>query len=195
MPVSHKCALENTSGVIIFGGRCATRFEARFATSAPVAKPGFACGSRTIHPSSRSASSSSPTRFEAVLRPKESELGPRQRTRARKNGFSEPADIARGVNAADRGAEGPIKAGRSPPLRRVGINDCGNLSTGKGEYYVSLLVIERLVAPPGSLKVFLSDCRTEFCDEPLHRNHLIMATKKTLLYDNNLAINRAFPKI
>jgi hypothetical protein len=101
---------------------------------------------------------------------------------------SKPADIARPINAADRGAESPVKAGGSPAFRRIRINDRRNSAAAKSEFYLRLVVVERLITAPGSLEIGLFDWRAEFCDESLHRDHLNLCGKQRELCKRAMTI-------
>ena len=109
-------------------------------------------------------------------------------------GSSEPADIAGVIDPADGSAEGPVKAGGSPTFRRNRLNHSRNSAAAKGEFHLWLLVVEGMITAPGSLKIRLFDCRAEFCNEPLHRDHPFDRGLKRELHEETIEDLGASPQ-
>jgi hypothetical protein len=85
-------------------------------------------------------------------------------------GYSlQPADITGAIDAAHRRAEKPVKAGRNPTFRRIGINYRQNSPVVESKFYFGVFAMQRFIAVPGSLEIRLFDRRTQFRNEPLHR--------------------------
>jgi hypothetical protein len=94
---------------------------------------------------------------------------------------SKPANIASTVDAANSCAKAPVKTGGRPAFRRIRINDRRNSAAVKGEFYFWLLIVKRSITAPGPLELHLVDSSAEFCNEPLHRDHLIYHSKQRAL--------------
>jgi hypothetical protein len=94
---------------------------------------------------------------------------------------SKPADIASTIDAANSCAKAPVKTGGGPAFRRIRINDRRDSAAVKGELYFWLLIVKRSTTAPGPLELHLIDSGAEFCNEPLHRDHLIYHRKQTAL--------------
>jgi hypothetical protein len=80
---------------------------------------------------------------------------------------SEPADVARTIEAPDGGAESLVKIRRRPLRGNVGMNNRGDRSASKYELYLRLRV-EGSLAVPRLLEVAPHNRMAKFCHESLH---------------------------
>jgi hypothetical protein len=106
---------------------------------------------------------------------------------------SKPANIASTVDAANSCAKAPVKTGGRPAFRRIRINDRRNSAAVKGEFYFWLLIVKRSITAPGPLELHLVDSSAEFCNEPLHRDHLIYHPKQRALRELTTPMRETMP--